>query len=84
MLMSIVGLSKIEQVETHLDSSGGHLAILITQLDNLKFARHRFAHTSTKTGAIPTHDAPSVTKHNFLAVYNALREYEKALRRFNC
>ena len=83
MLITIVGISKIERVETYL-STTGQLSILQSKLGNLKTFRNSFAHTSTQVGRIPTYNAPSLTKRDFLDVYNALREYEKALRKFGC
>ena len=83
MLMTVVGLSKIEQIEDYLNTSG-QLSILQSKLEALKVFRNNFAHTTTRTGMIPNYNAPSVTKRDFLDIYNALREYEKSLKRFNC
>ena len=83
MLIPIIGLSQIEKIEKHLSLQGA-LPVLESKLDSLKIIRNQFAHTSTQIGIIPNCNAPSVTRNDFLVIYNALREYEKALRKFRC
>ena len=60
LLIQIVGLSKLEQIETEFDKAGS-LAKFKSLLNKLKKPRNTAAHTHT-FGVLPKIDAPSVVR----------------------
>jgi|AntRauTorcE11897_2_1112592.scaffolds.fasta_scaffold03478_4 hypothetical protein len=57
MLIKIIGLTRVEAIETELRSEG-NLQILVSQLGSLYSLRNSAAHT-TIAGVMPTYNAPS-------------------------
>jgi hypothetical protein len=78
MLMKMVGLIKLEQIESPLIASG-ELSILDSQLGSLYQTRKRAAHTHIN-GATVTYEAPSKIKQYLTTLYPILQKYEAALQ----
>lgn len=79
MIVRVVGLRDIERLERRLDISI-HTRFKAT-LSTLKLARNAEAHTHLK-GVTKVLNAPSVTMSQFNDVYNGLRAYDVALRKY--
>lgn len=80
LLILIVGLSKLEKIETQFDATGS-LTKLRGLLSRLRSPRNTVAHTHT-SGQLPNIDAPSVVRSNLEELYNYLRELERILKKF--
>lgn len=78
MLMSVIGLKLIEKLENKVDAVKH--TIFTAELNNLKAARNKEAHTHLK-GVTRTVDAPSVTITRFHSVYEGLKDIENTLKR---
>jgi hypothetical protein len=77
MLINVIGLVGVEKLEKKIDSK--KLAILRATLTSLKTFRDNEAHTHLK-GVTKRLNAPSVTKAQFLLVYEGLKEIDDKLR----
>jgi hypothetical protein len=78
MLMQVVGLVTLEKVEKRVDQT--KLQLLQATLNTLKIHRNIEAHSFIK-GTTKRLDAPSVTKRNFIDVYEGLKSFEDELKR---
>jgi len=78
MLMKIVGLIKLEQIESGLIASG-EMSILESQLGSLHQTRKRAAHTNIN-GATVTYEAPSKIKQYLAALHPILQKFDTALQ----
>ena len=58
------------------------LTTLKPKLDSLKPLRNSHAHTHIEN-CTQTLNAPSFTKGDFIVIFNALKDYEKTLKRLN-
>lgn len=77
----LVGLVRVEKLETKLDLTGS-LQILRTTLGNLKTKRDSLAHThSQKTQITARIYAPSDIKNDFLKIYSCLQEFQRELNK---
>ncbi len=79
MLISILGIIKVEKLEGKLDSV--KFTLLKSSLVTLTKCRNDEAHTHIK-GVTKTIDAPSVTQTRFTAVFEGLKNLESCMRRF--
>jgi len=79
MLMSLVGLICVESIERSVDSA--KLSRLQSTLGALKGIRDSEAHTHLK-GITRRVNSPSWTLAQFHDVYNGLKEFESAIRKF--
>lgn len=79
LLIFVVGLSRLERVETDFDTSGS-LTKFRGLLSKLKKPRNDAAHTHTD-GLLPNIDAPSVVRKNLEELFLYLRELERLLKR---
>lgn len=79
LLVQIIGLSRLEQVETEFDKSG-KLSVFQSTLLKLKDPRNLAAHTYT-TGVLPNIDAPSVVTKDLELLFSSLRELERIMKR---
>ncbi len=77
MLMKLVGIIKLEQIESPLIASGD-LIILKAQLELLHNTRNKAAHTHI-VGTTVTYAAPSTIKSSLNVVYPILQKFEAAL-----
>lgn len=77
MLMQVIGIIALERIEKSINTST--FSLFQSTLNNLKTARDGHAHTYIKNITIAI-DAPSVTKGNFINVYNGLKAFEDKLR----
>ena len=77
MLMKVVGIIKLELIETALQSTG-EFATLCSQLGTLKSNRDRVAHT-TITGITHSYDSPSRIKNYLSVIHPILVKFEKEL-----
>ena len=78
MLMSVLGLVKVEELEGLLDPA--KLDTMKSSLGTLKQRRDQEAHTYL-AGTTPTLAAPSVIIDHFQKVYDGLKDVEKCVRR---
>ncbi len=78
MLMQLLGIINLERLERHLDPV--KFQLMESNLETLKTCRDTEAHTHLK-GVTKRLDAPSVTKHRFLIVYEGLKDIDDSLRR---
>lgn len=78
MLMSMIGLIRIEALEKSLDIAKH--AKMKAALSNLKIVRNQVSHTYVKNISLGTISAPSVTHSYFLDVYNGLLDIEKNMK----
>lgn len=84
MLISIIGLMKLEKIERKLEKTG-RISQLTTNLKALTEKRNDAAHTQiNKRGVTPSYDAPSQVKIYFQDIYDILKEFDKELRRHQC
>jgi len=79
MLVRVVGLMNVERLEQRLDDTI-HTRF-VAALSTLRVARNSEAHTHLK-GATKVLNAPSATTAQFVDVYNGLRAYDDALRKY--
>ncbi|NVN95975.1 MAG: hypothetical protein HXX18_11890 [Bacteroidetes bacterium] len=78
MLMKLIGLIKLEQIESGLITSG-ELSILESHLGTLNQTRRRAAHTSI-VGATVTYEAPSKIRQYLNTLFPILKKFETALQ----
>lgn len=78
MLMKLIGLIKLEQIESPLFTTG-ELNILESNLGSLNVIRKRAAHTHIN-GATVSYEAPSKIKQYLTILYPILQKYETALQ----
>jgi len=78
MLMKLIGLIRLEQIESGLITSG-ELTILESQLGSLYQTRKRAAHTNIN-GATVTYEAPSKIRQYLLTLYPILQKFETQLQ----
>ena len=79
MFMPIVGLKNLEFIEKTVEK-GGKITILRSKFNTLKLERNKAAHTFTNNIGI-TFNAPSVTIADFMLIYSAIIEFDKAIRK---
>lgn len=77
LLIKVIGLMNFEKLEMQVSPTS--LTVLKPKLNSLKPLRNSHAHTHIK-GCTMTLNAPSVTKGDFLIIFNALKDYEKTLK----
>lgn len=77
MLYQTIGLYNMEVIERKLDRRG-LIAILNSELDNLKTLRNDAAHTYID--ATKVYQAPSVTKGQLLRIYPILIEINNEIK----
>lgn len=77
MLIQIAGLITVEKIERRVDPV--KLQLMQTTLNSLKTTRNNEAHSHLK-GITKRLDAPSVTKSNFVKVYDGLKNFEDELK----
>lgn len=77
MLIKLLGIIKVEKLEIRVDPV--KFQKLKSTLGSLKRPRNIQAHTHLR-GATMTLDAPSITKRNFMTVYNGLKEFEEKIK----
>jgi hypothetical protein len=58
----------------------GTITKLTGALNSLKSNRNTAAHTFSKEGVTTTYDAPSVTRENFLEIYELLKLFEREIK----
>jgi hypothetical protein len=80
MVISLIGVCKVEKIEASLDATGD-LQRLKSTLGSLKTKRDKVAHTHIYHGTTPSIYAPSNIIRDFQYVFNGLRAYEKELKR---
>ena len=80
MLMRVIGLVKVEEIETLFDNQ--KFEAMKSSLSRLKEKRDREAHTYIADVTI-TIDAPSVIGSYFETVYEGLKDIEMCVRRLN-
>jgi hypothetical protein len=78
MMIRVVGMSAVEKIERKVDAT--KQAQLKATLGALVAVRNAEAHTHVK-GVTKSINAPSATMKQFVAAYEGLREYEKAIRK---
>ncbi|MDJ0734184.1 MAG: HEPN domain-containing protein [Nostocaceae cyanobacterium] len=78
LLIKIIGLINFEKLEKNVKPVS--LATLKPKLDSIKRLRNSHAHTYLKN-CTQVLNAPSVTKRDCLDIFNALKDYEKTLKR---
>ena len=78
LLIKVVGLMNFEKLERKINPLS--LVTLKATLDKLKPLRNSHAHTYLK-GCTQVLNAPSVTKGDFIVVFNALKDYERTLKK---
>lgn len=78
MLVQVIGRVGVIKLEKKLDTN--KFELLKTTLGNLKTVRNSTAHTHLK-GTTTRLNAPSVTKANYLRVYEGLLEIDTKLRK---
>ncbi len=78
MLMKMIGLIKLEQIESELSTSGD-LDRLKSTLGTLYHARNRAAHTNID-GTTLTYEAPSKIKFYLTTLFPILQQYEAQLQ----
>ena len=81
MLIQVIGRIGVTKLERNLDS--GKIQVLQSKLSSLKISRNIEAHTHLK-GITHRLDAPSVTKANFLDIYDGLMDIYKKLKEIEC
>ncbi|MDM3851782.1 MAG: HEPN domain-containing protein [Aphanizomenon gracile PMC627.10] len=80
LLIKIIGLMNFEKLEKSVQPVS--LTTLKPKLDSLKPLRNSHAHTHIEN-CTQTLNAPSFTKGDFIVIFNALKDYEKTLKRLN-
>ena len=80
MLMRVIGLAKVEQLESTFDPR--KFELLKSSLGTLKFERDRAAHTHL-SHVTPTFAAPSMIRLHFQRVYDGLKDVERRLRQLS-
>ncbi len=78
MLIQLIGLVNVEKLERRVNSV--KFAKLKATLRSFKKYRDEEAHTHIK-GNLKTLDAPSVTKKNFVIIYDGIKDFEKNIRK---
>jgi hypothetical protein len=78
MLIKTIGIIQLEKLEIKLEKQG-IVTNLKSALDNIKDKRNQAAHTFLK-GVTRTYDASSVTRENFLEIYELLKLFERELK----
>ena len=78
MLMKLVGLIKLEQIESGIIATG-ELSILESQLGSLHQTRKRAAHTHIN-GATATYEAPSKIRQYLTTLHPILQKFDTALQ----
>ena len=79
MLVKTIGIIQLEKLETKLEKHGT-ITKLTSTLNSLKSNRNKAAHTFSKEGVTTTYDAPSVTRENFLKIYELLKLFEREIK----
>jgi hypothetical protein len=77
MLIQLIGLINVEIFETHLNQIKHQT--MVTTLEALRTKRNELAHSYLTGTVVRRLDAPSVTKANFLKVYDGLSDIETCL-----
>jgi 2-iminobutanoate/2-iminopropanoate deaminase len=79
LLTYIVGMSRLEKVESEFDKVGA-LSKFRSTLTKLKDPRNIAAHTHS-AGVLPNIDAPSVVRQDLELLYRSLRQLDRLLKR---
>jgi hypothetical protein len=78
MLITVLGLVKVEEMEGQFDSI--KFALMKSSLSTLKYERDRAAHTYI-AGVTTNLLAPSTISNHFQQVYDGLKDIERCVRR---
>lgn len=78
LLIKIIGFMNFEKLEKNVTPMS--LSTLKPKLNSLKPLRNSHAHTHIEQ-CTQVLNAPSVTKRDFIEIFNALKDYEQTLKR---
>lgn len=78
LLVKIIGFMNFEKLEKNVTPMS--LSNLKSKLNSLKPLRNSHAHTHIEQ-CTQVLNAPSVTKRDFIEIFNALKDYEQTLKR---
>jgi hypothetical protein len=78
MLVKTIGIIQLEKLEIKLEKQG-IITKLKSALKKIIEQRNEAAHTFLK-GVTRTYDAPSVTRENFLEIYELLKLFEREIK----
>lgn len=79
MMISIIGMNKLENFEDYLENKGGLLSQLKPMLEMLTQERNKAAHTFTPQGTTITYQAPSVVLSQINTITPILQEIEQEI-----